>query len=155
MAHFWCLMECFRINSIWLYILPYGVLHTVTFWWYMEYSMWSLFPAVWSASYDCHPCQLWKKCKELHKTCFQCSMEYSIWPWITAIWSTPYGASLMPYGVLYNYLLMNITKVIWCTPYGHFFMPYGVLHVVTISCHMECFISLPSMSIVEEMQRAP
>ena len=50
---------------------------------------------------------------------------------------------------------MNITKVVWCTPYGHFFMPYGVLHVVTISCHMECFILLPSMSIVEEMERAP
>ena len=34
-------------------------------------------------------------------------------------------------------------------------MPYGVLHVVTISCRMECFILLPSMSIVEEMERAP
>ena len=27
--------------------------------------------------------------------------------------------------------------------------------MVTIFCHMECFILLPSMSIVEEMKRAP
>ena len=115
----------------------------VTFRCHMEYSMWSLFPAVWSASYCCHTCQFWKKWKELRKTCFQCSMEYSIWPWITAIWSTPYGTSLVPYGVLYNKLLMKITKVVWCTPYGYFFaiwstpcghcfLPYGVLHINTI-----------------------
>ena len=117
--------------------------------------MWSLFPAVWSASYYCHPCQLWKKWKELQKTCFQCSMEYSIWHQIVTIWSTPPGAFLVSYGVLQDQLHLTIYIAIWSTPYGHFLMPYGVLHVVTISCRMECFILLPSMSIVEEMERAP
>ena len=83
------------------FLMPYGVLHAVTFRCHMEYSMWSLFPAIWSASYYCHPCQLWKKCNELHKTCFQCSMEYSIWHHKTALLSTPYGIIKQSYGVLH------------------------------------------------------
>ena len=82
-------------------------------------------------------------------------MEYSIWHQIVTIWSTPPGAFLVSYGVLQDQLHLTIYIAIWSTPYGHFLMPYGVLHVVTISCRMECFILLPSMSIVEEMERAP
>ena len=104
MALLWYHMECFTINSWWAIQMLFEVLHMVTFWCHMEYSMWSPFPAVWSASYHCHPCQLWKKWKELHKTCFQCSMEYSIWHQIVTIWSTPPGAFLVSYGVLQDQL---------------------------------------------------
>ena len=135
MALYCCHMECFTMNSWWTLQMLFDVLRMVTFLWHMEYSMRSLFPEVWSASYHCHPCKLWKKYEELHKTCFQCSMEYSIWAWITALWSTSYGASLLPYRVLYNqlyeqykcclvYSIWHHKTVIWSTPYRNRTWPF-------------------------------
>ena len=114
MVHFWCLMEWFS-TTYWVFILPYRVLDMFAFWCRIVFSMWSLFPAVWSASYYCHSCQFWNKYEELHKTCFQCSKEYFIRPWITAIWSA---------------LELALIK-------GLFLMSNEVLHMTTFWSHME------------------
>ena len=85
MAEFEGHMECFiMLWKVFIYeelqsapqdlsLQPHGVLHVVTISCHME-------------CFILLPCQLWKRCKDLHKTCFQCSREYYIWPWITAIW---------------------------------------------------------------------
>ena len=134
-----------------MFSVLYGVLHMALNYCHMEYSMRSLFPAVWSASYYCHSSQFWKKFEELHKTCFQCSMEYSIWRFSGAIWSTPCGHYFLPYGVLHIIVIhvnsgINtkssirlVFSALWSTPYGLELLSYGVLHMVLLCCHMECF----------------
>ena len=70
--------------------LPYGVLHVVTISCHMEYSIWSVFFAIWIAL------------GFTSEVKFYCHMEYSTWLFYDAKWSTPYGRNLSPYGVLHN-----------------------------------------------------
>ena len=114
-------MEHFRFNHRDQFLVPHWLLHMATFWCHMEYSMWSLFHAIWSTPYG----RNLRPYGVLHR------IINNVYCWRNTKCSKR---------------LISTTP--WRTPCGHYFMPHGVLHTVGFWCHMEYFRIHRSISIV-------
>ena len=109
-----------------LFLLPHGVLHVVTISCHKEYSIWSVFGAIWSTL---------EFSKEVN---FYCPMQYSILPQKVVIRSTSYDLtkSALKHSILHQ------KRAIWSTPHGSNLRPYGVLHRALKTSLMELFVCL-------------